>query len=463
MCLVLLVSSLLVIGCSKDGEGEEGETTENSVVTYAEGDTYVAPDVNYGGKDFDVFTWQEDREWVLKLNAEASKIDQETYYHLAAVEQELNLNFVTRYEKGDYDNMGNFATKLSVLSGDDGIDLVCQYSLAASVAAQQALYTDLNELDYLKWDAEYWSKDLKATNTVNDKMFWCTGDMTASTIKSMFLFAFNYDMAADYRMGDLYKTVQEGKWTIEKLKTLSATVYSDDNGNEIQDVGDTVGLVIQHYVYYDAFQAGCNLPSIIVNNMGELEINPDLYGERGVDVTNKIKDLLHNNGNGTYAPTKDKAGWNRSIEDGKAVFALYVAESLLSLAQDDVNYGILPIPKYDEDQENYRTCLSMGYSQFSVPVIAPEPNVSAAVLESMAHNGYVSLSRAVFDALQYRYSKRVEDIEGIMYEPGRMLNTVDIFALVRRTVRDNAPISQYYAGGKKNFESGLQEVNFTFS
>ena len=39
-------------------------------------------------------------------------------------------------------------------------------------------------------------------------------------------------MAADYQMGDLYETVQEGKWTIEKLKTLSAMVYSDDNNNK---------------------------------------------------------------------------------------------------------------------------------------------------------------------------------------------------------------------------------------
>ena len=142
----------------------------------------------------------------------------------------------------------------------------------------------------------------------------------------------------------------------------------------------------------------------------------------------------------------------------------------MSLVQDDVNYGILPIPKYDEDQENYHTCLSMTYSQFSVPVIAPEPNVSAAVLESMAHNGYVSLSPKVFEALQYRYSKRAEDVEmltilrdGIMYEPGRMIDTLNIFALVRRTVRDNVSISQYYAEGKKGFESGLEEVNFMFS
>ena len=411
--LVLLTSTVFVIGCSDDAieieiPKDTVETTANNEASSNSGnssnntdtvDSYVAPNVNYGGKDFDVFTWKEEGEWVLDLTAETSKVDSETYYHLSIVEQELNLNFVTHYEKGNYDNMGNFATKLSILSGDDGIDLVCQYSLAASVATQKGLYTNLLDLDYIKWDADYWSKDLKATNTVNGKMYWCTGDMTASVLKQMFLFVFNYDMAADYNMGDLYKTVKDGEWTIETLKTLSATVYSDDNNNKTQDVGDTVGLVFSSYLTYDALQAGCDLPSIIVNSNNELQINPDLYGDRGVEVTNKIKDLLHNNGNGTYAHTKDKANWNKSIEDEKAVFSLYTADGIItSLVMDDVNYGILPIPKYDEEQENYRTCLSMTYSQFSVPVIAPEPNVSAAVLESMAHNGYVSMSPKVFEA-----------------------------------------------------------------
>ena len=116
MCFVLLVSSMLVVGCSK-GEGVEADTTETVAVTYAEGDTYVAPDVDYGGKDFDVFTWAEEaeREWVLELTPELSKVDSETYYHLSTVEQELNLNFVTHTEKGNYDYRGDFVSKLTVI------------------------------------------------------------------------------------------------------------------------------------------------------------------------------------------------------------------------------------------------------------------------------------------------------------------------------------------------------------
>ena len=474
LCFALLVSSVLVMGCSGN-QGVDADTTETVAVTYAEGDTYVAPDVDYGGKDFDVFTWAEEaeREWVLELTPELSKVDSETYYHLSTVEQELNLNFVTHTEKGNYDYRGDFVSKLAVLSGDDGIDLVCQYSLTASVGAQQGLYANLLELDYIKWDAEYWSKNLKETNTVNDKMFWCTGDMTASVLRRMFLFVFNYSMAEDYQMGNLYDIVKDGKWTLETVKTLTANVYSDDNNNKKRDKGDTFGFVGTHNTTYDAFQYGCDLYCIVTNNMGELEVNPELYGDRGVAVTDKIKDFFHNNGDGCYVEDggNQYGSWTKPIEEEKAVFSLYTANDIItSLVTTEVNYGILPIPKYDEEQETYHTCLAMPHSLFSVPLIAPDPDVSAAVLESMAHNGYVSLSPKVFEALQYRYAKRVEDVEmltilrdGIIFEPGRSLDTINIFALVRAVVRDNISITQKYAESKKMYETGIEEVNFMFS
>jgi hypothetical protein len=88
----------------------------------------------------------------------------------------------------------------------------------------------------------------------------------------------------------------------------------------------------------------------------------------------------------------------------------------------------------------------------------------------MAHSGYIKLNPAIFKALQYKYSNREEDAKmleilrnGISYDPGRILDTVDIFALVRRTVRDNQEIATYYAAQKEAFNSGLIEVNLMFS
>lgn len=467
MCALLLLGTVSVLGGCSDKEEEE---TTGGAVTYEDGDEYVAPDVNFNGRDFVVYTWAASEDWALEFSDQLSKVEQETYYHLANVAQELNLKFTTIEEAGSYYQMSDFVAKLYNMSGDDAIDLVCQYSLAAAVGTHQGVYTNLADLDYVKWDAGYWSQALREANTVNGKMFWCTGDMTASTLKNMFLITFNFDKAADYQMGDLYQLVRDNKWTIEKLKTLTTNIYLDDNNNGVADVGDTYGFVAGNYVAYDAFQYGANLNCLVKNSMGELEVNGDLYGERGIDITNKIKDLLHNS-EGTYNHDKNKTSWETAIEEEKAVFSLNTASQIMtSLVKSDVNYGILPMPMYDENQGGYHTALSMTYSMFSIPVITKDPNMSAAVLESMAHSGYVKLAPAVFEALQYRYSKRADDTEmltilrdGIVYDPGRIIETVDIFSLVRSTVRDNIEITTKYKERESGYKSALADVTFMFS
>ncbi len=471
ICILMLFSGIIFTGCKKDDGSKNGPDNPVNTATQSDGDEYVAPDVNYGGKDFNVMTWTLSEDWILEMNTELNTIDTQTYYHLKTVEEELGIKFnIAIQEKGGYYDMDNFVNRIYMLSGDDAVDLVCQYSLAASVGTQQGLYEDLTNTKYIRWDADYWSQDLKEANTVNGKIYYCTGDLTGSVLKMMFIMTFNVDMASDAHMGDIYQTVRDGKWTIEELKRLSASIYSDDNRNDIADVGDTFGFVVGDYIVIDAFQYGANLNCLEVNSLGELEINRKLYTDYGVSVCEKLKDLMHNN-TGAYCNTKDRPVYIDAINTGKAVFQPTIVDSVIKgLAKTDINYGILPIPKYDADQEEYHTTLAMGYSMFSIPSVASDADMSSAVLESMAHDGYVNLNPVIFKALQYRYSNRSEDTEmlqilrdGISYDSGRILNAVDIFALVRRTVRDNAQITTYYAESSSKFKAGLNEINFAFS
>lgn len=474
VCILMLFSSLMFSGCVKKSQNtgdESGKTSYSSSVS--DEDKYVAPDVDYGGMDFNVMTWTLSDDWVLELTPELTAIDSQTYHHLKTVEAELGIKFnIAIEEKGGYDYMGNFANKIYMLSGDDAIDLICQYSLAASVGTQQGLYSDLSDARYIKWEADYWSDDLIKANTVNDKMYYCTGDLSGSVLKEMFIMTFNYDMASNAQMGDVYQTVRDGNWTLEELKRLSSAIYSDDNKNGIADHGDTFGFVVGNYIGIDGFQAGAALNSLVVNSMGELEINKDLYTDYGVSVCEKLKDLMHKN-SGAYCNTKesDRPNYDDAISTGKAVFQPMTVNGVLKgLAKTEINYGILPIPKYDSEQENYHTTLGMEYSMFSVPSVARDVDMSCAVLESLAHDGYVNLNPVIFDSLKYRYSLRNDDKEmfeilrgGISYDAGRILNVVDIFSLVRRTVRDNAQITTYYAESSSKFEAGLNEINFAFS
>ena len=473
MCLAMLLLAMSLVGCKKEIE-EEAQTSEYATVETVEGDTYVAPDVNYNGMDFNVMTWSLCEDWVLSVDEGSNAIDSQTYYHLKNVEREIGIKFNIAIEQdGHYGYHENFIGKVETLSGEDNIDLVSQYSLAASIGAQYGLYANLLDLKYVNWDAEYWSDSLYDFNAVNGKMYYCTGDLTGTSVRNMFIMLYNYDMANNNHMGDLYKLVDNGEWTIEKLKQLSSNIYENDNNDQFRNVGDTFGLVLGEYLLIDAFQAGVGLTSI-VNQNGKLEINEKMNGEYGINVVQMLESLLHEN-EGAYCPNKPdnsdhRPNYGEAFVNGKAVFEVNMCEGILSaVSKSDINYGILPMPKYDKNQEGYYTCLNMTYNMYSVPMIARDKDMSGAVLESLAHSGNKTLIPTINEALRYKYSQRTDDIrmlelikEGIIYDPGRLFDQMGIFSFVRSTVRDNVDPVSSWEGRSPAYYQNIDSINEIF-
>ena len=73
------------------------------------------------------------------------------------------------------------------------------------------------------------------------------------------------------------------------------------------------------------------------------------------------------------------------------------------------------MPKWDAEQENYRTTARATYSSFCIPVTAVDPNMSAAVLECFASESYRTVSPAYFEnALKIKYAR--DDESSQMYD-----------------------------------------------
>ncbi len=472
--VLALATVLSAFTACNGSEGRPTETTgatENGAITEEDGYIYEPPSVKYNNEPFRIYTWSGTNEWIMETNANSSPIDSMTYSHLMNVEYETGVVFeIAAQVSGGYGAHTDFITKVSTLSGSDDIDLICQYSLAAIHGAIQGLYVDLAQQPDIRWDAPYWSSDFVDTNTFNGQVYYTTGEMTRTSLYNMFVMTFNYDLAVDYNIGNVYEMVEDGEWTVDRLYELSKNVYVDKNNNNAHDAGDLFGLVCNVYNSLDSYQAGCNLPSLVTNDMEELDINPELAGERGVGVVDKLRQLFHEN-NGAYCNTKDIPQYY-AMELGNSLFEVVMAERIISTINPaGINYGVLPMPKYNAEQKDYYTCLGMVYSVFAIPTAADNPQMSSIVMDSMAHDGYSSLTPYIFEnALKSRYSKREEDAkmfdylrEGVSYEPGRVLDTVDIFSLIRRSVRDNNGITVYYQENINKFQGALEEINFSFS
>ena len=102
---------------------------------------------------------------------------------------------------------------------------------------------------------------------------------------------------------------------------------------------------------------------------------------------------LFYNVEGCFAPTTDEctlSNMNTLFASGTILFMVHKMESVekdtLRNMQDE--YGILPYPKYDENQKEYYSCASDAPTSFAIPTTNNSPEIAGAVLEALASYSY---------------------------------------------------------------------------
>ena len=86
------------------------------------------------------------------------------------------------------------------------------------------------------------------------------------------------------------------------------------------------------------------------------------------------------------------------FSSNRALFFLGRLQSLDNYRDMETDYGILPYPKYNADQEEYYTTPSPYHMTFAcVPMMTGDPEKSGAVLEALAYYGKEYMTGAYYD------------------------------------------------------------------
>ncbi|MBQ3125750.1 MAG: hypothetical protein IJC15_01655, partial [Clostridia bacterium] len=154
---------------------------------------------------------------------------------------------------------------------------------------------------------------------------------------------------------------------------------------------------------------------------------------------------------------------------GQSLFICASPQYAISNLRDaEFNYGIVPLPKYDEAQDRYYSVVGMPYSMYTVPIDVKDPARAGALLEALASDGYRNISPAIFEtAFKVKYARddkagQMYDIirDTLVYDIGRTFgDTINAFALFRNAVRDNnSNWASLYAGNSKAYEMMIKQI-----
>ena len=369
------------------------------------------PEQDNGNKTVTVLVYQEVKGSVLPDQDNAGNLVEHTVYmRNIAVEERLGIKFDPIYCKSAWSEKETFLAK-ATLAGEN-YDLIATYSLWPQVLAVQGYLYNLKNLEYPHLEQPWWCQSVQEWEQ-HGSLFFVTSNCSVRFINQAEAIFANTTMLNNYGAEDPTMLVMEGKWTLDKLYEMSALLHTDVNSD---GVNIPYGLIVEDQSRLDMFYYGANLRSTRTGEDGLAYMCIDDEQEKLTSLVDKMIRLFHRN--------EAAIGiGSQPMHNGMTAFmAGYISQ--LTTLDDPSTYTALPVPKYDENQEEYKTVNTNGFDVWCVPLVAKNPELSAVVMEAVASEDYRSVAPFYYDQyLKLRYSNN--DIGVAIYDIIRNSVTVD--------------------------------------
>ena len=436
--LILLLFALLlsaVVSCGSTVENTPAGTTDTQSATEpeeTEAPGIPEPDLpqkDYGGADFTILAHMGESASYKELFIAADTMDGEivndtVFNRNILIEDKFNINWNVIPDDKAWTTARNL-----IFAGDSSFDVIdTQANQMSSLATDGYLFNFL-DLDYVNLDAPYWSEGVAKDLTVGDTLYLMPNDLSMRFMDSTRFCYFNKRLAADYELGDLYDVVYADKWTLDNFLETVRMVSADTNGDGVYDEADTYGMLTESSQMVGNFITASGIHLTETDKEGNITVT--CITEKTEALLAKMKDALYN------------VQWAKDFEDlpqkvtgfahvynyGRSLFAagqfLFVQNGLNIISQfremeDD--FGVLPMPKYDEAQEGYYHRADPYSLLFALPKTLADPERAGIVME---YGGWLS-NKMVFPAYYETtiLQKRVRDERDI-----------DMLTLIRQSSR----------------------------
>jgi len=422
--IAMLLSLLILLGsfvsCANTSGGEDTvpdttaavtveETATASEVTTAE-ETLFAPDdldekYNFN-ETITIYLWSDHRMTEFYADETGDLIEDAIFKRNIAVSERLGIEFEFVEEKGDNTAYKTWIQKAeNDWQSDNAYDIYSGYSRAIPLLTLSNMTANLLAYEAFNVEKPWWPEALTSECTINDKLYFCTGDIATSVLWYMNALMYNKDLYSAHISTDKnpMDLVQNNEWTLDTFFGFVKDIHVDD-GNGKKDDLDFLGATIYSYDI-DSFQISAGITSLEKSETDGIKMSEAWNSQRCADVCELVGNYL--NSPGVYAATgKTRTVFDnqRSIFHLDRLFLISGADNLTT-EKIEFSYGVVPVPKFDTAQESFKTDLGDPFSLYAVNSQAKNIEAAVTTLEAMGSENYRSVTPAVFEvAMKIRYT-----------------------------------------------------------
>jgi ABC-type glycerol-3-phosphate transport system substrate-binding protein len=281
--------------------------------------------------------------------------------------------------------------------------------------AQQKIIYNWEDLVYIDLTQPYWDSSLNKSLTINNSTYFAFGAYDLSYYDLTHVLVFNKDMIQDYGMDMPYDIVRSGKWTLDKFREMARQTTLDVNGDGIMDINDSYGMISVPKQVLPSFWIAAGELSIAKDENDYPSFNIP-GNERFYSLADKIFEIMWDD-NVWCRNTEITNFWSASVptfSSNRALFASQTFHFLDEFRNVDTNFGIIPYPKFTEDQPQYYSRVEGGCKIAIVPITNQSPEKAGAILEAMACESYKTVIPQYYEVALKRKNSRDSESEEML-------------------------------------------------
>ena len=407
------------------------------------------PNVDFGGYEFRILNTSDDHvQWLLKtLVAETETgepLNDAIFRRNRRMEERFGFNLIQIDTTGPGQVRDRLRT--SVQAGSHDFDLGMMESEQALGLAQTGLLERIDTIPHIDLSAPWWDQDMVRDFSIGHRLFLAASDFTFNHYSATIAIMFNKELHADLGLDCPYMLVHEGRWTLDRFAEQARAGMRDLNGDGIFDQHDQWGYLALATVYAISILNGIGTRYVIkdADDLPVLNLNTDGFISR----FHTAFDLL------TEGWLFDGANWpvgeggvaqQAMFLNNQGLFWTELIHRAVPLRAMDADFGILPHPKLNEQQESYISGVGRPHVM-AIPVTTDDLDRTGIIIEALSAESRLSTLEVYFDTMlvnqiMNRDEESAEMLDIIfgnrVYELGRQYWTANIANHIHEALRNN--------------------------
>jgi len=486
--LALLTLASAFASCSSGDNSADTTADTSSDVTVTEtAETGTSepdlPELDYDGADFTYLVRYAEKgkityrdTYVYTEAYDGEVVNDAVYDRNRQVEEKFNIKI--KMIPTLTDNGENELTKQYVLANDSTLDAICGMSFRLGAIAAEQYFQDFNDIPYVTLDAPYWSENAAEQLSIADRNYLMPCDISLMSFAGARYICFNKKLVQDYKFDMPYDLVASDSWNFDTFFAMVNSVSSDLNGDGEYNEHDLYGFLTEDTATLWHFLAAA----------GVRFTENDEYGMPVMSVMNEktqsVMERIHSELEGkntsiayqTLQKTADIGDFSNVYTYARSLFCndrfMFVQLGTMSLHEFkdmESDFGVVPNPKFDEDQDNYHHRDDKYATLFAVPVTAADAERVGAVMEYSAWLSNKLVLPAYYETTilnkRIRDERDIEMLDIIKsschYEVSALYN-IGIDNMLWKAYQNDANLASTYASEQSAIEKKIEQLYESF-